>query len=76
MFSSRIVPGRMPDWDIVMLSLSRWEEAEAKVEAGAESGAEAEAEVKVEVETEAEVEAEVKEGEDVEVEGRLLRKEI
>lgn len=32
MFSSRIVPGRMPDWDIVMLSLSRWGEAKAEVE--------------------------------------------
>lgn len=35
-FSSRVVPGRMPDSDIVMLSLSRGEEVEAEVEADKE----------------------------------------
>lgn len=32
-FSSRIVPGRMPDSAIVMLSLSRGEEVEVEAEA-------------------------------------------
>lgn len=35
-FSSRVVPGRMPDSDIVMLSLSWGEEVEAEVEADKE----------------------------------------